>query len=224
MPEWFSYNPAAGVRFPTEGSEWALLIMPFRIQAFDIPLPAERNVKYKSLIKRCTSSQSLGIFRLQVGAFLLCYDSKCTWSSFNLCVSLCSSSEFGVYIDKHGTLINGRVVIEWEGIAERVSYHHPYILLFSSNFVEVRHAASGQLEQIIRGNSMRCIWDGYQDGDRTAVQFSHGFGVIGVTHASSALDELAVQRIFTLVPSKHSLSPTKTQTPSSTAECAGARL
>ena len=119
-----------------------------------------------------------------------------------------ASSELGVYIDKHGTLINDRTAVEWEGVAERVSYHHPYILLFSGSFIEVRHAASGRLEQIIRGNDIQCIWQGtgHRGEDPTTVQPSQNLSVIGVTSAPAGLDELAVQRIFTLVPSKRSFS------------------
>jgi hypothetical protein len=105
-------------------------------------------------------------------------------------------------------LIDGHLAVEWEGVAERVSYHHPYILLFSRGFVEVRHAASGHLEQIIRGNGIRCVWEGssYQGEDPASVQPNQNLGVIGVTNAPAGLDELAIQCIFTLVPPKRSLS------------------
>lgn len=50
--------------------------------------------------------------------------------------------------------------IEWEGSAERVALHLPYILLFDPRFIEVRHVETGRLAQIIPGNDIRCIWDG----------------------------------------------------------------
>lgn len=50
--------------------------------------------------------------------------------------------------------------IEWEGTAERVAFHAPYILLFDSRFIEIRHIATGRLAQIIPGNEIRCTWDG----------------------------------------------------------------
>ena len=49
----------------------------YSLRYVDIPLPAEHNAEHRNMIKRCLSSQSLGIFRLQTEAFLLCYDSKC---------------------------------------------------------------------------------------------------------------------------------------------------
>lgn len=123
-------------------------------------------------------------------------------------------------------MINDRVAVEWEGVAERVSYHHPYVLLFSSKFVEVRHAASGQLEQVIQGNSMRCVWEGegHRGEDPATVYPSQNLDIIGVANAPAGLDELAVQCVFTLVPSDRPLSPIQTQPPLSTTERAGTRL
>lgn len=214
--------------FPPDRSEWALLTTPFSMHCFDMPRPAERNAEHKNLVKRCTSSQSLGLFRLQEEAFLLCYDSKYSLGSLQSPrVRLNSPSEFGVYIDKYGTLIGNRLTVEWEGVAERASYHHPYVLLFSNGFVEVRHAASGRLEQVIRGDGMRCIWEGRdcRGEDPTTVQPSQeDLGVIGVTHAPAGLDELTVQCIFTLVPSTRPYTPIETQPPSVTFECASSRL
>lgn len=69
-------------------------------------------------------------------------------------------AEFGVYVDKHGDPSRSAGTIEWEGTAERVALHHPYILLFDSRFIEVRHIETGRLAQIIPGNDIRCIWDG----------------------------------------------------------------
>ena len=50
--------------------------------------------------------------------------------------------------------------IEWEGTAERVAFHAPFILLFDSRFIEIRHVETGRLAQIIPGSDVRCIWDG----------------------------------------------------------------
>lgn len=163
-------------------------------QCVGMPRQSVRNTEQKNLVRRCMSSQSLGMFRLQAETFLLCYD------------------KFGVYVDRHGILLNDRVAVEWEGVAERVSYQHPYVLLFSANFVEVRHAVTGRLEQIARGNSVRCVWEGndFVAGDLAPGQPSQDPGILGVTIAPAGLDELAVQCIFTLLPSMRSLSPAQT--------------
>jgi len=116
--------------------------------------------------------------------------------------------------------------VEWEGVAERVSYQHPYVLLFSANFVEVRHAVTGRLEQIARGNSVRCVWEGndFVAGDLAAGQPFQDPGILGVTIAPAGLDELAVQCVFTLLPSMRSLSPAQTPPPLSPAERPNVRL
>ena len=73
---------------------------------------------------------------------------------------LTASVEFGLYVDKQGDPRHPQGTIEWEGTAERVAWHPPYILLFNSGFIEVRHVKTGHLVQIISGNDIRCIWDG----------------------------------------------------------------
>ncbi|KAG6332497.1 hypothetical protein ID866_6590 [Astraeus odoratus] len=103
-----------------------------------IPL---RDDGHERLAKRCESCKPVGMFRVE-NEFLLCYD------------------EFGIYVSKHGTPSRPSGTIEWEGTAERVAMHWPYILLFDSRFIEVRHVSTGLLAQIIPGNEIRCIWDG----------------------------------------------------------------
>ncbi|KAE9397961.1 hypothetical protein BT96DRAFT_940494 [Gymnopus androsaceus JB14] len=94
------------------------------------------------LAKRCESCRPLGMFKSGEDEFLLCY------------------TEFGVYVDKHGDPNRAAGTIEWEGTAERVALHAPYVLLFDSRFIEVRHLETGRLAQIIPGNDIRCTWDG----------------------------------------------------------------
>ncbi|KAL4062545.1 CNH domain-containing protein [Scleroderma citrinum] len=103
-----------------------------------IPL---RDDGHERLAKRCESCKPVGMFRVE-NEFLLCYD------------------EFGIYVNKHGAPSRPTGTIEWEGTAERVAMHWPYILLFDSRFMEVRHVSTGLLAQIIPGNEIRCIWDG----------------------------------------------------------------
>ena len=86
-----------------------------------------------------------------------------TVSSSVKCVcagKLTQHSEFGLYVDRHGDPSRTFGTIEWEGTAERVAWHPPYILLFDSRFIEIRHVDNGRLVQIIPGNDVRCIWDG----------------------------------------------------------------
>lgn len=97
------------------------------------------------------------MFRVE-NEFLLCYDGKCIFVVSGLWLYF--MSEFGIYVNKHGAPSRTTGTIEWEGTAERVAMHWPYILLFDSRFMEVRHVSTGLLAQIIPGNEIRCIWDG----------------------------------------------------------------
>lgn len=68
--------------------------------------------------------------------------------------------EFGLYVDRHGYPSRSLGTIEWEGTIEHVAWHPPYVLLFDTRFIEVRHVETGRLAQIIPGNDVRCLWDG----------------------------------------------------------------
>ncbi|KAF8990664.1 Dbl-like domain-containing protein [Cyathus striatus] len=107
-----------------------------------VTIPMREDPRLASLAKRCESCRPMGMFRSAEDEFLLVYD------------------EFGVYVDKHGDPSRSAGTIEWEGTAERVAFHSPYILLFDTRFIEIRHIESGRLAQIIPGNDVRCIWDG----------------------------------------------------------------
>ncbi|KDQ19102.1 hypothetical protein BOTBODRAFT_103593 [Botryobasidium botryosum FD-172 SS1] len=105
-------------------------------------IPQRDDPRQAALTKRCESSRPMGMFRSGENEFLLCYD------------------EFGLYVDRHGDPSRSSGTIEWEGTAERVAFHPPYVLIFDQRFVEIRHIDKGKLVQIIRGAEVRCIWDG----------------------------------------------------------------
>ncbi|KAF7317781.1 hypothetical protein MKEN_00865900 [Mycena kentingensis (nom. inval.)] len=107
-----------------------------------VTIPLRDDARLAPLSKRCDACRPIGMFRSDEDGFLLCYN------------------EFGVYVDKHGDPRRGGMTIEWEGNAEKVALHSPYILLFDSRFIEIRHIETGRLVQIIPGNDIRCIWDG----------------------------------------------------------------
>ncbi|KAI0924365.1 hypothetical protein AcW2_005263 [Taiwanofungus camphoratus] len=107
-----------------------------------VTIPQRDDPRLDKLAKRCESCRPMGMFRTNQDEFLLCYD------------------EFGLYVDRHGDPSRSMGTIEWEGTAEHVAWHPPYVLLFDTRFIEVRHVETGRLAQIITGNDMRCIWDG----------------------------------------------------------------
>ncbi|KAL5513096.1 TUS1 [Sanghuangporus vaninii] len=107
-----------------------------------VTIPQRDDPRLAALTKRCESCKPIGMFRSSENEFLLCYD------------------EFGLYVDRHGDPSRSVGTIEWEGTAERVAWHPPYVLLFDTRFIEIRHVETGRLAQIIPGNDIRCIWDG----------------------------------------------------------------
>ncbi|OBZ74126.1 Rho1 guanine nucleotide exchange factor 1 [Grifola frondosa] len=107
-----------------------------------VTIPQREDPRLEKLAKRCESCQPMGMFRSSKDEFLLCYD------------------EFGLYVDRHGDPSRSMGTIEWEGTAEHVAWHPPYVLLFDTRFIEIRHVETGRLAQIIPGNDVRCLWDG----------------------------------------------------------------
>jgi len=106
-----------------------------------VTIPLRDEARLEKLVKRSESCKPKGMFRI-AEEFLLCYD------------------EFGLYVDKHGEPSRALSTIEWEGTAEQVALHPPYVLLFDSRFIEIRHISTGRLAQIIPGNDIHCLWDG----------------------------------------------------------------
>ncbi|KAH7922215.1 Dbl homology domain-containing protein [Leucogyrophana mollusca] len=171
-----------------------------------IPLRDDRNER---LAKRCESCRPMGMFRVD-NEFLLCYD------------------EFGIYVNKHGESTRTAGTIEWEGTAERVALHWPYVLLFDSRFIEVRHAPTGLLAQIIPGNEIRCIWDGRGSSSGTSLSGSDGFhqpmsldprihGVMTVPEPQSGSGirpRAVVQHVFELTPTVPLYPPGSLASPS----------
>ncbi|KAG6830360.1 hypothetical protein H0H87_008366 [Tephrocybe sp. NHM501043] len=94
------------------------------------------------MLQRHETCRPIGIFRSREHEFLLCY------------------SVFGIYVDKHGVPSRSSCIVEWEGNAESVALHAPYVLLFDPRFIEIRHVETGRLSQIIMGQEIRCVWDG----------------------------------------------------------------
>ncbi|KAJ3569204.1 hypothetical protein NP233_g5203 [Leucocoprinus birnbaumii] len=159
-----------------------------------VTIPQREDPRLSHLAKRCESCRPMGMFRSSDDEFLLCYD------------------EFGVYVDKHGDPSRAAGTIEWEGTAERVALHHPYILLFDSRFIEVRHIETGRLAQIIPGNDIRCIWDGRGVSSNLSIPatISQDMGQEAQVHAvmtssdqgaiNSVRSKAIAQCVFELIP------------------------
>jgi hypothetical protein len=103
-----------------------------------ISIPDLKSPATESIANKIANQRPLGMFRLSDAEFLLCYD------------------ECGVYVDKHGD-VSRSVIMMFVGKAKHAAMYGAYLVLFDTDFVEVRNAENGRLRQIIAGNDIRCL-------------------------------------------------------------------
>ena len=119
-------------------------------------------------------------------------------------------TEFGLYVNTTGDPIPTKCTIEWGSTAEHVACHPPYIIIFNSRFIEVRRIDTGLLCQVIRGDDLRCTWNGYgsliplpePDSDGTSGDArapGSPRAVCGAVRTDDSAD-VVLQRVFELVP------------------------
>jgi CNH domain len=115
-------------------------------------IPDLKQPSIANIAARLNGQKPLGMFRKSESEFLLCYE------------------ECGVYVDKHGE-VSRSVVLEFIGKAKSAAMYGAYLILFDTDFVEVRNAENGRLRQVIAGKDVRCIDYGVagagQGGQRT---------------------------------------------------------
>jgi hypothetical protein len=116
----------------------------------DWPLIAKNDHRAAELAKRCSESRPLAMFRLDDTEFLFVYE------------------DLAIYSDKHGDPIASRYedTVEWHGRPRQVAFVRPYVLAFDAAFVEIRHAHTGKLVQIIKGREVVCTFDGLGSGGK----------------------------------------------------------
>jgi len=137
---------------------------------------------------------------------------------------LTAFTEFGLYVDKHGDPSRRTGTVEWEGTAERVAWHPPYVLLFDSRFIEIRHVETGRLVQIISGNDIRCIWDGRGTNHSQAIsegsweeivsQEPRVHGVMNMEVPQPGRRGVTTQHVFELIPTVPLFLPGSLASPS----------
>jgi len=110
-------------------------------------------------VQRRENLKPIAIFRVD-GEFLLCYN------------------EFAFYVNKNGWRARSDWIINWEGNPNAFAMHYPYVLAFEPNFIEVRHAETGALHQVIMGYNLRCLF-----ADSLPSR-SHGSRVQKLSHAN----------------------------------------
>jgi hypothetical protein len=81
----------------------------------------------------------ISLFRVSTGDFLLCY---------NQC---------GFYVDKYGRRTRPDFIVYWSGLPIAFTFTDPYILAYSERFVEIRHAFTGVLCQVLGMTGLRVL-------------------------------------------------------------------
>lgn len=152
------------------------------------------------------------MFRSSEQEFLLCYDGNVKSANGLNQPKLMSefTAEFGLFVDQNGKPRRSTGIIDWEGKADRVAMHTPYILLFDTRFIEVRHIVTGHLVQIIPGSEVRCVWDGraieganYSEGEESVVQKPRIHAVMNIPEhlpLARRSGRCFIQHVFELVP------------------------
>jgi len=63
----------------------------------------------------------------------------------------------GCYITKHSVPSRKSGFICWETKATAFAHRESHVLLFSSEFIEIRHISTGRLDQVIEGFDIRLL-------------------------------------------------------------------
>ncbi|EPQ54101.1 hypothetical protein GLOTRDRAFT_116750 [Gloeophyllum trabeum ATCC 11539] len=117
------------------------------ILIYDPKTHAYGNLPVITLKQRCDAARPLGIIRCSSQELLVVYD------------------DLGCYITRHGEPGRRAGFLRWETRATSFAYRGDHILLFSSQFVEIRDIHTGRLVQVIEGSDIRLVYTGYKRSD-----------------------------------------------------------
>ena len=67
------------------------------------------------------------------------------------------STGHGCYINITGKLVRDCKWVQWEIKAKSFAYRHPYLLLFGDDFIDIRHAPTGQFKQMVEAKDIRLL-------------------------------------------------------------------
>ena len=132
---------------------------PLRMMSFpEWAVVSKSDPRALELMKRCNDSRALAMFRLDDTTFLFCYAGP----SALIVPKANFATDCAFYTDKHGDPIPERLkdVVDWQGTPRAVALYKGYVLAFDDSFIEIRHAMTGRLVQIIKGREVSCTFDG----------------------------------------------------------------
>ncbi|KAL4063545.1 hypothetical protein V8B97DRAFT_1991199 [Scleroderma yunnanense] len=101
---------------------------------------ASSNPSMANLKSHCENARPLGLIRYDASELMAIYDTM------------------GCYITKHGQPSRDSNFIRWEIKANSFLHRVPHVLLFSSEFIEVRDTRTGRLDQVIEAVDIRLLY------------------------------------------------------------------
>ncbi|GAA5816202.1 hypothetical protein MFLAVUS_009728 [Mucor flavus] len=140
-----------------------LLTTPIGIIAVDMKTKKpdallDPNDKYLQFITRYEKADSqmtmnplfkrISVFLVPDGNYLVCYN------------------KYAFYIDKKGRRARRNFKIEWEGQPTSFAYHHPHVIAFEQQFIEIRSVNDGHLQQVIQEKNVYCLQNGHKSKDQ----------------------------------------------------------
>lgn len=78
--------------------------------------------------------------------------------------NMCSALAMGCYITKHGEPSRSCGYVRWEAQATSYAHRGNNVLLFSSEFIEIRNVNTGRLLQVIEAPDIRLLHCGPKEG------------------------------------------------------------
>ncbi|KAJ3783008.1 hypothetical protein GGU11DRAFT_848965 [Lentinula aff. detonsa] len=103
---------------------------------------ASTNQPMANLKSRVDSAKPLGLIRSDASELLVIYDTV------------------GCYITKHGTPSRSSGYIKWESKIDSFAQRGTHVLLFSTQFIEIREILTGRIVQVIEGEDIRLMYAG----------------------------------------------------------------
>jgi len=77
--------------------------------------------------------------------------------------------ELGCYITRHGKPTRSCGYVRWETKATSFANVGVHLLLFSSEFVEIRHIQTGRIVQVLEGSDIRLLYPGLLPGEKVTL-------------------------------------------------------
>ena len=117
--------------------------------------------------------------------------------------------ELGCYITRHGAPTRSCGYVRWETKATSFANVGVHLLLFSPEFVEIRHIQTGRIVQVIEGEDIRLLYPGLLPGEKvTLLALKDGTG--DVPGPKDKIVELVETRELRKSPRTSSSSSTST--------------